>query len=127
MVRLKSDLAPVMLAAAKGALTATPLEWDPRPAVTVVYAAQGYPGDALTGSVIRGLKEAEAVEGVVIFHAGTKQDADGVLRAAGGRVLNVTAMGDTLKQAVQRAYAAIDRIDWPGGFCRRDIAWRALS
>ncbi len=127
MVRLKSDLAPVMLAAAKGALTATPLEWDPRPAVTVVYAAQGYPGDALTGSVIRGLKEAEAVEGVVIFHAGTKQDADGVLRAAGGRVLNVTAVGDTLKQAVQRAYAAIDRIDWPGGFCRRDIAWRALG
>jgi phosphoribosylamine--glycine ligase len=127
MVRLKSDLAPVLLAAAKGALTATPLEWDDRPAVTVVYAAQGYPGDALTGSVIRGLKEAEAVEGVVVFHAGTKQDADGVLRAAGGRVLNITATGDTLRQAVSRAYAAIDRIDWPGGFCRRDIAWRALG
>jgi phosphoribosylamine--glycine ligase len=128
MRRLKSDLAPVLLAAAKGDLaSAPPLEWDPRPAVTVVYAAQGYPGEPLTGSVIRGLADASNVEGVVIFHAGTKQDADGTLRASGGRVLNITAVGDTLKDAVARAYFAIDRIDWPGGFCRRDIAWRALG
>jgi len=128
MRRLKGDLAPVLLAAAKGELSAAPgLEWDDRPAVTVVYAAQGYPDEPLTGSVIRGLAEAGGVEGVEIFHAGTKQDEDGTLRAAGGRVLNVTASGDTLKQAVARAYAAVNRIDWPGGFCRRDIAWRALG
>jgi phosphoribosylamine--glycine ligase len=128
MRRLKSDLASVLLAAAKGELAqAAPLEWDPRPAVTVVYAAQGYPDEPLTGSVIRGLVEARAVEGVEIFHAGTKRDSDGSLRAAGGRVLNITAVGDTLRQAVARAYAAVDRIDWPGGFCRRDIAWRALA
>jgi phosphoribosylamine---glycine ligase len=127
MLRLKSDLAPVLLAAAQGALTAAPLQWDPRPAVTVVLAAQGYPEEPLTGSVIRGLEDARNVEGVEIFHAGTKRDADGLLRAAGGRVLNVTAIGDTLKDAVARAYMSVDLIDWPGGFCRRDIAWRALA
>jgi phosphoribosylamine--glycine ligase len=128
MRRLTSDLAPVLLAAAKGELAnAPPLEWDARPAVTVVYAAQGYPDEPLTGSVIRGLTEARRVEGVEIFHAGTKQDEDGTLRAAGGRVLNVTAIGETLKDAVARAYMAIDLIDWPSGFCRRDIAWRALE
>ena len=128
MRRLTSDLAPVLLAAAKGDLAnAPPLEWDARPAVTVVYAAQGYPDEPLTGSVIRGLTEARRVEGVEIFHAGTKQDEDGTLRAAGGRVLNITAVGETLKDAVARAYMAVDLIDWPSGFCRRDIAWRALE
>ncbi len=128
MRRLSSDLAPVLLAAAIGELaSAPPLEWDKRPAVSVVYAAQGYPDEPLTGSVIRGLAEAGAVEGVEIFHAGTRQDQDGSLRAAGGRVLNVTAIGDTLKQAVARAYAAVGAISWPGGFCRRDIGWRALE
>ncbi|MGQ0531493.1 MAG: phosphoribosylamine--glycine ligase, partial [Caulobacteraceae bacterium] len=127
MRRLKSDLAPVLIAAAEGELGSAPaLEWDTRPAVTVVYAAQGYPDEPLTGSVIRGLASASAVEGVEIFHAGTKQDEDGTLRAAGGRVLNITAVGDTLNDAVARAYEAVNRIDWPGGFCRRDIAWRAL-
>ncbi|MBC7769614.1 MAG: phosphoribosylamine--glycine ligase [Phycisphaerales bacterium] len=128
MRRLRSDLAPVLLAAAKGELALAPaLEWDERPAVTVVYAAQGYPDDPLTGSVIRGLGEANAVQDVVVFHAGTRQDEDGTLRAAGGRVLNVTATGETLKDAVAKAYAAVNQIDWPGGFCRRDIAWRALA
>jgi phosphoribosylamine--glycine ligase len=128
MRRLTSDFAPVLLAAAKGELASAPaLEWDARPAVTVVFAAQGYPDEPLTGSVIRGLAEASAAPEVVIFHAGTKLDADGTLRAAGGRVLNVTATGDTLKQAVDHAYAGARSIDWPGGFCRRDIAWRALS
>jgi phosphoribosylamine--glycine ligase len=128
MRRLTSDFAPVLLAAAKGELASAPaLEWDARPAVTVVFAAQGYPDEPLTGSVIRGLAEASAAPEVVIFHAGTKLDADGTLRAAGGRVLNVTATGDTLKQAVEHAYAGARSIDWPGGFCRRDIAWRALS
>jgi phosphoribosylamine--glycine ligase len=128
MRRLESDLAAVLLAAAKGELASAPeLEWDQRPAVTVVYAAQGYPDEPLTGSVIRGLAEARRVEGVEIFHAGTRQDEDGTLRAAGGRVLNVTAIGETLNDAVARAYMAIDLIDWPSGFCRRDIAWRALT
>jgi phosphoribosylamine--glycine ligase len=127
MRRLKSDFAPALLAAAKGQLaSAPPLEWDPRPAVTVVYAAQGYPDEPLKGSVIRGLTDADSVSNVVVFHAGTRLDADGTLRADGGRVLNVTAVGDDLKQAVARAYEAVNRIDWPGGFCRRDIAWRAL-
>jgi phosphoribosylamine--glycine ligase len=95
--------------------------------VTEVYAAQGYPDEPLTGSVIRGLASAQAVEGVEIFIAGAKQDEDGTLRAAGGRVLNITAIGDTLNDAVARAYHAVNLIDWPGGFCRRDIAWRALG
>jgi phosphoribosylamine--glycine ligase len=128
MRRLKSDLTPVLLAAAKGELgNAPPLQWDARPAVTVVYAAQGYPDYPLTGSVIRGLSEAGEIEGVEIFHAGTRLDQDGNLRASGGRVLNITAIGDTLNQAVARAYAAVNLINWPGGFCRRDIAWRALE
>ncbi len=128
MRRLKSDLAPVLLAAAKGELAAAaPLEWDSRPAVTVVYAAQGYPDEPLTGSVIRGLADASLVPDVEVFHAGTRLDEDGTLRAAGGRVLNVTAVGGTLKDAIGSAYDAVRRIDWPGGFCRSDIGWRALS
>ncbi|MDX2274769.1 MAG: phosphoribosylamine--glycine ligase [Hyphomonadaceae bacterium] len=127
MRRLKSDLAPVLLGAAKGELANVSLEWDSRPAVTVVMAAQGYPDEPLTGSVIRGLREARKFEGVEVFHAGTKLDEDGVLRAAGGRVLNVTAVGADLRDAVNRAYAAIGAIDWPGGFCRTDIGWRALG
>jgi phosphoribosylamine--glycine ligase len=128
MRRLRSDLAPVLLAAAKGELAgAAPVEWDARPAVTVVYAAQGYPDEPLTGSVIRSVPQANAVQDVVIFHAGTKLDDAGLLRAAGGRVLNVTATGATLKDAVAQAYTAVSVIDWPGGFCRRDIAWRALT
>jgi phosphoribosylamine--glycine ligase len=127
MRRLKSDLAPVLMAAARGALTSTPLEWDTRPAVTVVMAAQGYPDEPLTGSVIRGINEARSYEGVEIFHAGTKLDEDGVLRAAGGRVLNVTAIGADLRDAVSRAYAAISALNWPGGFYRTDIGWRALG
>jgi phosphoribosylamine--glycine ligase len=128
MRRLKSDLAPVLLLAAQGLLAGAPkIVWDDRPAVTVVYAAQGYPDEPLKGSVIRGVMQANAVQDVVVFHAGTRVDSDGLLRADGGRVLNVTATGDTLLDAVNSAYAGVTRIDWPGGFCRRDIAWRALS
>jgi phosphoribosylamine---glycine ligase len=128
MRRLNSDLLPMLLAAAKGELAgAPPLEWDARPAVTIVYAAKGYPDDPLTGSVIRGIERAVRFEGVEVFHAGTRLDEDGLLRAAGGRVLNITAIGDTLADAVHRAYAAVAAIDWPGGFCRRDIGWRALE
>ena len=101
--------------------------WDDQPAVTVVYAAQGYPDEPLKGSVIRGVAQANEAPGVVIFHAGTRTDSDGLLRADGGRVLNVTATGATLRDAVNSAYDAVRVIDWPGGFCRSDIAWRALS
>ncbi|HRE42890.1 MAG TPA: phosphoribosylamine--glycine ligase [Terricaulis sp.] len=128
MRRLKSDFAPVLLAAAKGELaSAPPLEWDAKPAVTVVYAAQGYPDEPLKGSIIRGVPEANTLADVVVFHAGTREDEDGTLRADGGRVLSVTATGDDLKAAIARAYAAVERIDWPGGFCRSDIGWRALG
>lgn len=128
MRRMKSDLAPVLLLAAQGQLAGAPkIVWDERPAVTVVYAAQGYPDEPLKGSVIRGVMQANAVEDVVVFHAGTRVDSDGLLRADGGRVLNVTATGATLRDAVNAAYEGVSQIDWPGGFCRRDIAWRALS
>lgn len=128
MRRLKSDLAPVLLLAAQGQLAGAPkVVWDDRPAVTVVYAAQGYPDEPLKGSVIRGVPQANTVEDVVVFHAGTRVDSDGLLRADGGRVLNVTATGATLRDAVNSAYEGVRRIDWPGGFCRSDIAWRALS
>ncbi|MES1202967.1 MAG: phosphoribosylamine--glycine ligase [Pseudomonadota bacterium] len=128
MRRLQSDLAATLLAAAKGELAqAAPLEWSDEPAVTVVYAANGYPDQPLTGSVIRGIPQAATIEGVEIFIAGARRDDDGLLRASGGRVLNITATGESLAQAVARAYAAVDLINWPGGFCRRDIAWRALA
>jgi phosphoribosylamine--glycine ligase len=128
MRRVASDLAPVLMAAAKGDLHAAPaLLFNTEPCVSVVFAAQGYPDAPLTGSIIRGLKEASDREGVEIFHAGTMRDEDGLLRAAGGRVLTITATGGNLQEAVARAYAAVDAIDWPGGFCRRDIAWRALQ
>ena len=90
-------------------------------------AAKGYPGKPETGTEIRGLDEASAIEGVEIFHAGTKRQADGKLVASGGRVLNVTARGRTVAEARDRAYQAVDKIDWPGGFCRRDIGWRAIN
>ena len=125
--RMDGDLAPLLLACAKGALSAAaPVTFDTHPAVTVVLAAQGYPEAPLTGSIIRGVPEASAMADVEIFHAGTRRDEDGLLRAAGGRVLNVTATGANLAAAINQAYAAVDAIDWPGGFCRRDIGWRAL-
>jgi phosphoribosylamine--glycine ligase len=126
MLRLGSDFLPALIACAKGGLDKVVLEWSPEPAITVVMAAEGYPGDYEKGTEIRGLDEAGAVEGVTIFHAGTKA-GDGSILANGGRVLNVSATGRDLAEARERAYAAIDRIDWPEGFCRTDIAWRSLG
>ena len=126
MPRLGSDLLPALMACATGGLDRIRLDWRPDPAITVVLASRGYPGALTGGGEIRGLKDAEAVEGVTIFHAGT-QEEDGRLTAAGGRVLNVSATAATLAEARARAYRAIDLIDWPGGFHRRDIAWRALD
>jgi phosphoribosylamine--glycine ligase len=126
MLRLMSDLVPAMLASADGVLKNFDLRWYPDPALTVVMAAKGYPGDYRRGSVIEGLDAAAAVEGVEVFHAGTKADGSRIL-ANGGRVLNVCALGKTVAQAQARAYAAVDRIRWEDGFCRRDIGWRAVD
>jgi len=127
MVRMVSDLLPALIATTDGVLDSVDLRWTPEPAITVVMAAQGYPGAYAKGDEIRGLDAAAATEGVTLFHAGTKADAEGRILANGGRVLNVTAQAPSLAEARARAYAAIDKIDWPGGFCRRDIAWRVLG
>ena len=126
MLRLMSDLVPALLASRDGQLKSFDLRWYPDPALTVVMAAKGYPGDYKRGSVIGGLDEAAKVEGVQIFHAGTKADGTKIL-ANGGRVLNVSAIGKTVKQAQARAYEAISRIRWPEGFYRHDIGWRAIE
>ena len=90
-------------------------------------AAKGYPGKPETGSAIKGVEKAEALDGVMVFHAGTRSAPDGALVAAGGRVLAVTAWARPSPRPQARAYAAVDAIDWPGGFCRRDIGWRAVG
>jgi phosphoribosylamine--glycine ligase len=126
-MRLKSDILPALVATCDGVLEAFDLRWDPRTALTVVMAAEGYPGSYAKGSAIRGLEALTGDPDLQVFHAGTARDADGTLRAAGGRVLNVTALGDDAARARDKAYAAVDLIDWPEGFCRRDIAWRALN
>jgi phosphoribosylamine--glycine ligase len=126
MPRLMSDLVPALMASRDGALKSLDLRWYPDAALTVVMAARGYPGRYARGSVIEGLDAAATVEGVEIFHAGTKQDGDRVV-ANGGRVLDVTALGATVRQARSRAYEAISRIRWPEGFFRRDIGYRAIE
>jgi phosphoribosylamine---glycine ligase len=131
MLRLMSDLLPALIAAHDGQLKNFDLRWYDDAALTVVMAAKGYPGSYARGSVIEGLDAAAQVEGVEIFHAGTIVDkirADGArILANGGRVLNICARGKTVAEAQQRAYAAVDRIDWPEGFCRRDIGRRAIA
>ena len=126
MLRLKSDLVPFLYAAATGTLDQAPVpEWHNEAAICVVLAAKGYPDSPKSGSLIRGAEQ-DFGEGVEVFHAGTIRDAEG-LKAAGGRVLNVCARGATLAEAREKAYAAVDAIDWPEGFHRRDIGWRALG
>jgi len=126
MLRLKSDLVPYLMAAAKGKLKDMPApEWHDEAAVCVVYAAQGYPDSPVSGSIIRGAEQDFGAD-VVVFHAGTKRLEDGKLAAAGGRVLNICARGKTFPEARAAAYAAIEKIDWPMGFFRSDIGWRAL-
>ena len=125
-IRMMSDIVPAFLAACDGQLRNFDLRWYPEPALTVVMAAKGYPGDYRKGTRIEGLDEATKIEGVEIFHAGTMAK-DGSIVANGGRVLNVCAMGKTVTEARERAYQAVDRINWPDGFCRRDIAWQAVE
>ena len=126
MMRLKSDLVPALIACADGGLKHLDLRWSDDAALTVVMAANGYPDAYKKGSEIRGLEAAGKVEGVQVFHAGTRAEGGHVV-ANGGRVLNVTASASTIEEARARAYKAVDLIDWPEGFCRRDIAWRAVA
>ncbi len=126
MLRLKSDLLTALIASVDGALKAFDLRWSDDVALTVVMAANGYPGAYQTGSVIRGLDRAAEIEGVDVFHSGTERRGADIV-ARGGRVLTVSATGKTVSEAQARAYQAVDAIDWPEGFCRRDIGWRALG
>ncbi|MGC2855523.1 phosphoribosylamine--glycine ligase [Novispirillum sp. DQ9] len=126
MSRLASDALEVLDAAARGALSGMELKWHDDTALVVVMAANGYPGSYVKGTEIRGLDAANAVDGVTVFHAGTKAEGGKVL-ATGGRVLGVTALGKTVTEAQARAYQAVDALDWPEGFCRRDIGWRAVA
>ena len=126
MARLKTDLLPVLIAGAEGRLAGISLDWRDEVALVVVMAAKGYPGAYEKNTVIGGLDAAGRVEGVTVLHAGTATK-DGQVVATGGRVLGITAIGATVAQARERAYRAVDALDWPGGFCRRDIAWRALA
>src|SRR5262249_11508843 len=126
MLRLMSDLLPALIASRDGVLKNFALRWFLEPASTVVVAAKGYPGKYTRGSEITGIEDAAKIEGVEIFHAGTRGE-DGRILANGGRVLNVCALGKTVAQAQARAYQAVDKIRWPEGFCRRDIGFRAVE
>jgi phosphoribosylamine--glycine ligase len=126
MLRLQSDLLAALLAACDGELDRFSLRWSAEAALVVVMAAQGYPGAYAKGSVIEGLEDAARIPGAQVFQAGTARREDGALVATGGRVLGVAGTGKTLRAAHDAAYAAVDALRWPGGFCRRDIGWRAL-
>jgi len=126
MPRLRSDIVPALLACCDGVLGNLDLRWSDAVALTVVMAAKGYPDSPQTGSVIKGLEKAEALDDVLVFHAGTKQSATDLV-ASGGRVLNIVGLGKTVSEAQAKAYRGVDLIDWPGGFCRRDIGWQAVK
>jgi phosphoribosylamine---glycine ligase len=126
MMRLKSDLLPALVATADGVLKNFDLRWHDDSALTVVMAAKGYPGAYEKNTVIAGLEQVKGKPGVEVFHAGTRRE-DNRLLAAGGRVLSVAARGKTVSEAQQRAYQAVRSIDWPGGFYRNDIGWRAIA
>ena len=124
MMRLKDDLLTLLMASVDGTLDKMSVRWLDATALTVVICAKGYPGDVVKGSHINGLGQ-DFGTGVEVFHAGTALDGEFIV-ANGGRVLNVTALGNTPREAQAKAYAAVDKIDWPEGFCRRDIGWRAI-
>jgi phosphoribosylamine--glycine ligase len=124
--RLRSDLAPALWAAARGELRGFELEWDPRPAVCVVLAARGYPEAPVRGEIIHGLEEAEALPDTLLFHAGTRSQAGGVV-TAGGRVLGVCHRAGDVRAAIQGAYQAVEKIRFEGVHFRRDIGHRALG
>jgi phosphoribosylamine--glycine ligase len=125
MMRLKSDILPALIAARDGTLKDFDLRWRDETALCVVLAGIALCGEPLKGTEISGLAQAANGEAVKIFHAGTRRSGDKIL-ADGGRVLGVTALGKDAAEAQAKAYAAVDRVDWKEGFCRRDIGWRAL-
>jgi phosphoribosylamine--glycine ligase len=125
-MRLQSDLVALCLAALDGRLGEMSAAWDPRAALGVVMAAGGYPDAYEKGQVIQGLEAAAQVPDTKVFHAGTRLVGDQTL-TSGGRVLCVTALGETVGEAQAHAYSAVDLINWPGGFCRRDIGHRAIA
>jgi phosphoribosylamine--glycine ligase len=127
MLRLKSDLLTLLLGAAEGNLGQASLEWRDETAISVVMAADGYPGAYKRGTLIRGIEQAAGMSGVAVFHAGTEQSGEGALIANGGRVLNICATGADAAEARTRAYRAASAIDWAEGFYRRDIGWRAIN
>jgi phosphoribosylamine--glycine ligase len=127
MLRLKSDLLPALMASRDGLLKDFDLRWKDEAALCVVMAAEGYPGEPRKGTVIEGLDAAAAEADTIVFHAGTKSGADGAILANGGRVLGVCGTGTTIAAAQARAYAAVDKVRWPQGFCRRDIGWREIA
>jgi phosphoribosylamine---glycine ligase len=124
--RLKDDLLPLLLACAKGTLRGDAPRFYSDVALAVVMAARGYPGEPVCGSKIGGIEDAEAAPGVVVFHGATRE-VDGAIIADGGRVLAIAALGSNVAEAQKRAYAAVDRLKWPEGFCRRDIGWRGIA
>lgn len=126
MSRLKSDIVPALMACANGTLDTINLEWSDKTAITIVMASKGYPGAYTKGTTIRGISNAEAATGAKIFHAGTMIEGSAI-KAIGGRVLNVTAMGSSIGEAQKIAYEAVKAVDWPEGFYRRDIGWRAIA
>jgi phosphoribosylamine--glycine ligase len=126
MMRLKSDALELLLSCAEGRLDQYNIEWHDSAALCVVMAAEGYPGSYENGTEIRGLDAAGNEKDVIIFHAGTLRNNDRIL-SNGGRVLGVTALGKTVKAAKNKAYNAVNLIDWPEGFCRKDIGWRAAE
>jgi phosphoribosylamine--glycine ligase len=125
-MRMKSDIVPVLMAVAEGDLNGIGIEWHDKAAVCVVMASQGYPGDYRKGDEIFGLEEAEKIEDLVVFHAGTAF-RDGKIVTSGGRVLGVTALGDTVQEAIDRAYRGAAAITWAGVHFRRDIGKKALN
>ncbi|WP_341911598.1 phosphoribosylamine--glycine ligase [Ferrovibrio terrae] len=127
MLRLKSDLLPALMAARDGVLKDFDLRWKDEAALCVVMAGEGYPGEPRKGTRIEGLDAAAAEPDTIVFHAGTQAGPDGAILANGGRVLGVCGLGKTIGAAQARAYAAVDKIRWPEGFCRRDIGWRAIA
>jgi phosphoribosylamine--glycine ligase len=126
MMRLMSDILPALMACRDNGLANFDLRWHDQAAMTVVMANDGYPGAYEKGSVIGNLAAAGAGDDVEIFHAGTAKEGDDII-ATGGRVLNITAKGDSVADAQAAAYAAISKVDWPQGFYRSDIGWRAIQ
>ncbi len=129
MMRLQGDLLEILLAGAEGRLedVRDQVSWSEQTALCVVMATEGYPGSYPKNTPIKGTERADQIGGVKVFHAGTGKNEEGALISTGGRVLGITALGDTVEEACKTAYRAVDMIDWPDGFCRRDIGWRALE